>query len=352
VQPPLPLRGDLEGSFANMLTSNTTTSHTRARGWVFTINNWLPSHEELLRTLDSQYIVWGREVGERGTPHLQGYVFFKNAKTRSQVSRLIPGAYLDLRKGTHEQARAYAIKDGLFEEHGDRPMDASERSSKGGAATSAKWKSIAERAKLGDLDWIRENNPKEYVLHKPRLESLYAPNTAPLDGNLLHEWWVGPTGTGKSRALWDLYPQHFAKAINKWWDGYRFEEVVAIEEWSPENIVTANALKRWADRYPFTGEIKGGTIQRLRPRKIIVLSNYTMEQCFTRTEDLEPLKRRFKVIKFPEEAQRVNFRAAWFNNPPEETTDFDMTSASSVNEDGDEDLLLPDLDIDGLFSQE
>ena len=76
-----------------------------------------------------------------------------------------------------------------------------------------------------------------------------------------------------------------------------------------------------------------------------------MEQCFTRTEDLEPLKRRFKVIRFPEEAQRANFRAAWFNNPPDTTDSSDTTSSSSVEEGGDE-LLLPNFDLDSFFSQE
>lgn len=323
-------------------------SSTRARGWVFTINHWLPQHEELLRRLPFQYIVWGREVGESGTPHLQGYVYFRNAKTRSQVSRVIPNAYLDIRSGTHEQARAYAKKDGLFEELGTAPLDPEDIRKKGNNGNSEKWKRIVEHSKLGNIEWVADNHPKEYALYKPRLESIYAPKNGPLDGDLLHEWWVGPTGSGKSKALWDLYPDHFAKSINKWWDGYRFEETVAIEEWSPENTLTANALKRWADRYPFTGEIKGGTIQRLRPRKIIVLSNYSMEQCFVRSEDLSPLRRRFKVIEFPGGEQHAKFRAAWYNNPPDETTTTCETAESSSV---DDDLVFPDLDIDALFRQ-
>lgn len=317
----------------------------RVRGWVFTINNYTPLHETLLQSIDCQYIVYGRETGNEGTPHLQGYIYFQHQKTRAQVSKKITGAWLAPRNGTHEEARTYCVKDGDFYERGEKPLDASERTAKAGAATAAKWAAIKSKAAEGSLEWVAENHPKEFVLYKPRLESLFAPITKPLDGELLHEWWVGPSGSGKSKTLWDLYPDHFAKSINKWWDGYRHEAVVAIEEWSPDCTLTAQSLKRWADRYPFTGEIKGGVLQKLRPKKLIVLSNYTMEQCFPRPEDLEPMKRRFTVITFPDQVQRANFRAAWFQSPVEDTAMESVTDESS----GDTDIDLPEIDLDSLF---
>jgi len=310
-----------------------SNSQVRSRAWIFTLNNYTPDHETLLQHIGCQYIVYGREVGASGTPHLQGYVFFPKKLRKQSVARWIPNAYLAPRNGTHEEARNYCIKDGDFVERGEPPLSAQQRSDRGGAATAAKWKAIQSSAQRGDIAWIADNHPKEFVLYKPRLESLYAPVTKPLDGELLHEWWVGPSGSGKSRALWNLYPNHFAKSINKWWDGYRHEDVVAIEEWSPDNSLTAQALKKWADRYPFTGEIKGGVLQKLRPKKIIILSNYTMDQCFPRQEDLEPLKRRFTVVNFPEDSQRANFRAAWFNSAPsseQEEADTDESDKSSI----------------------
>jgi len=320
-------------------------AQARVRGWIFTLNNYTDAHETLLQSINCQYIVYGREIGASGTPHLQGYIYFTDKKSRVSVARFIPNAYLAPRNGTHEQARNYCIKDGNIFERGECPLDIEQRSAKGGAATAAKWKSIRENAAKGDIGWIAEHHPKEFVLYKPRLESLYAPINAPLDGELLHEWWVGPSGTGKSRALWSLYPDHFAKSINKWWDGYRHETVVAIEEWSPDCTLTAQSLKRWADRYPFTGEIKGGVLQKLRPKKLIVLSNYTMEQCFPRPEDLEPMKRRFTVITFPDQVQRANFRAAWFQSPAEDTPMESVSDESS----GDTDIDLPEIDLDSLF---
>ena len=58
----------------------------------------------------------------------------------------------------------------------------------------------------------------------------------------------------------------------------------------------ADRLKVWADRYPFPGEIKGGRIEGIRPLKVIVTSNYTPEECFPNSNDLEPILRRFKVV--------------------------------------------------------
>ena len=96
-------------------------------------------------------------------------------------------------------------------------------------------------------------------------------------------WFLwGKTGTGKTRRAFELAannspPTCYCKdPNNKWWDGYQGEEIVVIEEWEPKNECTASKLKIWADRYPFAGEIKGGTLQKIRPRKIIVTSNYTI----------------------------------------------------------------------------
>lgn len=320
----------------------------RSRAWVFTLNNYQPYHEELLQRIRCQYLVFGREVGESGTPHLQGYIYFTNAKKLHQVRALVPGAHLEVRRGTHAEAREYCIKDGNIFEKGEPPMDILEKLNLMSSKAQAKWAEIHSLAKKGKVEDIATEYPKEYCLHKPRLESLYDPKNSPMEGELLHEWWVGPTGTGKSKTLWELYPDHFSKGINKWWDGYKHEDVVAIEEWSPDHHLTTQSLKKWADRYPFPGEIKGGNMTRLRPKKIIVLSNYTLEQCFPRSEDLSPLKRRFTEIKFPEEIQRAKFRAAWFNNPP----DIEMETAVSEATSATEDLSLPEIDLDFLFSQE
>ena len=77
------------------------------RNWIFTINN--PESNEI-DFAAARYAVWQREKGENGTEHLQGYVVFSNSVSRAYVSAIMPRAYLEIRRGSHEQAKAYCTK--------------------------------------------------------------------------------------------------------------------------------------------------------------------------------------------------------------------------------------------------
>lgn len=240
--------------------------------------------------LHTEYGVCGRELGAEGTPHLQGFIRFKSATSFKRVKNLLGRAHLESQKGSSAQAAEYCKKDGDFDEWGDPPKE--NRNSKN------RWRFILKCAEDGDLETIKDEYPGEYLRYHDKLRSLRRRIPIILSGALQNEWWYGETGTGKSRSVWELYPEHYQKALNKWWDGYCDEETVVIEEWSPKNDCTASSLKIWADRYPFSAEIKGGTLRRIRPQRIIVTSNYTIDQCFEKEEDREPIKRRFKQVHF------------------------------------------------------
>lgn len=265
-----------------------------SKSWCFTINNpcWTDDCDVDALKADAEYLVIGKEVGEQGTPHYQGFVILNSVKTLAGMKRLLPRAHLESRRGTAKQAADYCKKDGdIHVEHGELPQSAAEK-------TKDMWKQLIAWAEAGEMDKIKDEHPAIYLRYLEKFRSLGRPPMAILP-QLENEWWYGPTGTGKSRKLWRDHPVHYAKQLNKWWDGYDGEEVVAIEEWAPKNECTASLLKIWADRYPFPAEVKGEKLNRIRPKKLIVLSNYSIEQCFTNVEDLEPIKRRFAVIHFP-----------------------------------------------------
>jgi len=77
---------------------------TQSRRWVFTINNPTELDEAVMLSLVDEaaivYVVGGREVGENGTPHIQGFVVFNRGWRFSRVKTLLGGrCYLAMAKG-------------------------------------------------------------------------------------------------------------------------------------------------------------------------------------------------------------------------------------------------------------
>lgn len=90
-----------------------------AKNWCFTINNYSSADEIKLDTMFEHghfnYIIYGREVGESNTPHLQGYVQFKKKLRLAQAKTFISGrAHMEVSRGSPMMAAGYcrvAIED-------------------------------------------------------------------------------------------------------------------------------------------------------------------------------------------------------------------------------------------------
>lgn len=271
----------------------------RSRDWCYTLNNYTEGERDAARLVDCVYHVFGYERGENGTPHLQGYIRFATMKSLKQAKKIFERAHWEPRRGPLKNAIEYCMKEGDFEEKGEKPKTQQEK----GEANKNRWRRIIEKAKEGDEAWLEENEPDVYYKGLATFRSHKKPKTQVLgyaDEDTPNEWWWGPTGTGKSKRVWEMYPVHYQKEKNKWWCNYTGQETVVIEEADPKSMEhMASFMKIWCDRYPFCGQIKGGRLDGLRPARIIVTSNYPPRDCFTNPDDLEPILRRFKVIHFP-----------------------------------------------------
>jgi len=99
----------------------------RSRNWCFTLNNY--TEEEYSRLLGLEhhkqlkYIIFGKEKGEKETPHLQGYISFFNAKTFNQTVKFFDNERYHLEKalGNAEENIAYCSKDNEYVEFGTKP---------------------------------------------------------------------------------------------------------------------------------------------------------------------------------------------------------------------------------------
>lgn len=92
--------------------------------WVFTLNNYVPGDETGSWLLPFEYAVLGQEVGESGTPHIQGYVIFKKKYRLNQLkSHSSQGNRCHWEPqsvySTPAQAADYCMKEGNFKEFGE-----------------------------------------------------------------------------------------------------------------------------------------------------------------------------------------------------------------------------------------
>lgn len=124
---------DIERGYAvfdSKISNKTCQPNQRLRGACFTLNNYTEEDEEKLRLeFDNgnfSYLVFGREVGKSGTPHLQGYVHFKQQKSLKQIKALIGNrAHIEYARATGDKFSMrwlYCMKDGDFEEFGEKPQ--------------------------------------------------------------------------------------------------------------------------------------------------------------------------------------------------------------------------------------
>lgn len=91
-----------------------------AKHWCFTLNNYCDDDERKLQNVGDQvtYLVYGRERGESGTPHLQGFVSLRQRKRLSQVRALLGiVAHFTVARDPKRSAE-YCKKDGDIYESG------------------------------------------------------------------------------------------------------------------------------------------------------------------------------------------------------------------------------------------
>lgn len=86
----------------------------RARRWVFTWNNYpetgLDQIRIYLESRNMKYVI-GKEVGEQGTPHLQGYLEAKHSVDFDTFKKHFPMVHWEKAKGSKQNNIVYCTKE-------------------------------------------------------------------------------------------------------------------------------------------------------------------------------------------------------------------------------------------------
>jgi len=273
----------------------------RNRNFCFTFNNYPDT--TLVDGIDCKYIAYSKEVApSTGTPHLQGWITFNSAKTVSSVRKLLPGCHVEVMHGSIGENETYISKSASIVERGEKPITNDNK----GRNEQMRWHRARELAKEGNLDDI---DADIYIRCYNTLKSIgkdHQKKPEPCDVKCF--WIYGPTGTGKSHAVETTFPQCYKKAMDdlKWFDGYQNEDVIYLEDIDKYQVKWGGLLKRLADRWPMQASIKGA-MKYIRPKIVIVTSNYSIEEIWQDSATVDPLLRRFVQVLKETQEQVIDF---------------------------------------------
>lgn len=295
----------------------------KTRSYCFTLNNYTPEEVAAINSCECKYVVYGKETGENGNKHLQGFVSFLNPRTIKGLKRDLAWkrAHLEVaekplsaidycKKG--EQSHDEWQKEGVKGAQYGLNADVYERGAfEQGARNDLNqaYEAIKNGESVAELTW---RDPSSYTFASKTLEKLEDLRLQKRRRDFMTEgvWLFGETGVGKSEWVekecegcsWYCFGYD-----GDWWDNYAQQDVVVIDDFRGQ--ITYSQLLRLVDKTPFA-EVR----RRCRPpmpfisKRVIVTSSLPPWEVYKNlniTDSLNQLYRRFKIYKKTKESMEL-----------------------------------------------
>jgi len=276
----------------------------RSRNFVFTENNYNDEGIAMFANIGdfgAKYVAYAKEVGAEGTPHLQGFVSFGEAKTISAVKKYaaFARAHVEIMKGTIQESVVYCSKGVSVEnplvEHGVRPATAVEK----GKAEKDRWQLIKEQAVAGKFDEVEPKVLVQNVSALLRIQSLFQP-VLKISVHLSGLWFRGVAGSGKTTSVNALWPEAYDVSLEtKFLELYKGEPYMWVDDIEMSHTSYLTILKRVPDHKPYRWDVKCNQGVYVRPKVFVVTSQFSIDEIWTGDKARVALNRRYHVVDFP-----------------------------------------------------
>lgn len=277
---------------------NSFLQMSRARAWCFTINNiaddFTPEGlHHALEAVKCRYLVFQKELSPTTKKeHIQGYVSFSGVVRFNAIQKVLPGAHLEVAKGSALQNKAYCTKEDsrLFGpwEFGDAPQPGKRKDIDVVREMVRAGKKMREIAEVVS-SYQGLKFASEYIKYQP------VPDREPP----LVYWLHGSTGSGKTRWAYERAKDCGVELCridstekSVFFDPYVDQCYVLFDDYRPQRMPFSQLLSV-TDRYPMRVRVLYGTVLWV-PEIIVFTCPYSIEECFKYRceEDLTQLKRR------------------------------------------------------------
>lgn len=269
-----------------------------SKHWCFTLNNYTSEDVEHFNAVGEKgdgirYFIYGKEVGDQGTPHLQCFVSFDRRRSLSFCRRFFcDRAHFESAKGSPSQNKVYCSKGCDFREFGVVPVGRGDRTDLATFVASVK-SGMRKEALLESYLGIYARYPRFAGMCSLMYSKKREWKT------LVTVYW-GETGTGKTRkAFEEAGAGVYVHPGGKWFDGYEEEENVIFDDFGGSEFKLTYLLKL-LDRYQMRVPVKGGFVNWC-PKKIWITSNYSPKEWYLTAKDehVKAMFRRFeRVVRF------------------------------------------------------
>ena len=283
----------------------------QGQAFCFTLNNY--TDDELSSLCpppeNVSYLIFGKEMSESGTPHLQGYFETSRRYTVGGLTKLFSSKrfHFEIRMGTQDQAIEYCRK----EDSDPYEFGEKRQCRVRGCSTASKNKLIPliPELKQGLSHFAFHPDVSFHLLkHAEKFKDL-TDSPRKRVTPLTVKWYWGPTGSGKTRRAYDeaaaLRLEPFVKSAGgKWFDGYDCHRYVILDDFRDSHF-EFSFLLRLLDIYPFRVEVKGGSRQ-WKPEIIVITSPMPPSECYAnmqatdKYDKINQLIRRISVVEHVE----------------------------------------------------
>lgn len=269
----------------------------KSRGWCFTCNNWTEDDLERLKNIKCNYMIIGSEIGENGTPHLQGYVYIPNARSLSgMIKKDFKGCHLEITKGTPEQNKIYCSKQEIIYETGELPQKGKRTDLKKIKDEIINENRTVDDIALEDPDIVHKYGRTLMLLEDIRLRNVERTEMTTCT------WYYGKTGTGKSHRTYERDSKKGNRYIvprdGDWWDGYVGQETVILNDF--RGRIQYEEMLQMIDKYPYHVRRRGRAPRPFTSKHVIITSSLPPWEIYKNRmeeDNIDQLLRRIKVIE-------------------------------------------------------